>query len=63
MIESPCIRRCCLDDNDICIGCLRTLDEICHWSQANDHDKQKILAAADERRVISAKNLPENGSP
>ncbi|WP_154401651.1 DUF1289 domain-containing protein, partial [Vibrio cholerae] len=25
-------RHCCLDDKDICIGCGRTLDEICCWS-------------------------------
>nr|WP_254619459.1 DUF1289 domain-containing protein [Vibrio metschnikovii] len=28
--KSPCVRHCCLDDKDICIGCGRTLDEICH---------------------------------
>ncbi|EGR4199847.1 DUF1289 domain-containing protein [Vibrio cholerae] len=24
--KSPCVRHCCLDDKDICIGCVRTLD-------------------------------------
>ena len=28
-VESPCIRHCTLDDADICLGCGRTLDEIC----------------------------------
>ncbi|MBU5841698.1 DUF1289 domain-containing protein, partial [Vibrio cholerae] len=30
---------CCLDDKDICIGCGRTLDEICCWSSATNSEK------------------------
>ncbi len=37
--KSPCVRHCCLDDKDICIGCGRTLDEICRWSS----EKKEIL--------------------
>ncbi|HDZ9485671.1 TPA: DUF1289 domain-containing protein, partial [Vibrio cholerae] len=32
-----------LDDKDICIGCSRTLDEICRWSGATNREKQEIL--------------------
>ncbi|ORQ38374.1 DUF1289 domain-containing protein, partial [Vibrio cholerae] len=32
-----------LDDKDICIGCGRTLDEICRWSSATNSEKQEIL--------------------
>ncbi|MGQ4547729.1 DUF1289 domain-containing protein [Vibrio cholerae] len=41
--KSPCVRHCCLDDKDICIGCGRTLDEICRWSSAINSEKQEIL--------------------
>ncbi|HGE6115813.1 TPA: DUF1289 domain-containing protein [Vibrio cholerae] len=41
--KSPCVRHCCLDDKDICIGCGRTLDEICRWSSATNGEKQEIL--------------------
>ncbi|MEG9416586.1 DUF1289 domain-containing protein, partial [Vibrio cholerae] len=27
----------------VCIGCGRTLDEICRWSNATNSEKQKIL--------------------
>ncbi len=37
--KSPCVRHCCLDDKDICIGCGRTLDEICRWSSATNIEK------------------------
>ncbi len=29
---SPCVSICTLDDDDVCVGCSRTLDEITHWS-------------------------------
>lgn len=39
MSTSPCVGLCTLDDDDVCIGCGRTLDEILHppveGSQAN----------------------------
>ncbi|GHY73910.1 hypothetical protein VCSRO25_3498 [Vibrio cholerae] len=41
--KSPCVRHCCLDDKDICIGCGRTLDEICRWSSVTNSEKQEIL--------------------
>nr|WP_240309026.1 DUF1289 domain-containing protein [Vibrio cholerae] len=41
--KSPCVRHCCLDDKDICIGCGRTFDEICRWSSATNGEKQEIL--------------------
>ncbi|EGR1037994.1 DUF1289 domain-containing protein [Vibrio cholerae] len=41
--KSPCVRHCCLDDKDLCIGCGRTLDEICCWSSATNSEKQELL--------------------
>ncbi|MFZ6048269.1 DUF1289 domain-containing protein [Pseudomonas sp. CR3202] len=48
------MRRCCLDDADVCVGCGRTLTEICEWSQANDTRRREICAAALLRRRPSA---------
>jgi len=42
-VTSPCIRNCCLDENDICLGCYRSLTEICAWGEANNAVRQKIL--------------------
>lgn len=39
--ESPCIRQCCLNEQDICVGCYRTLNEIVSWSASSD--QQKII--------------------
>lgn len=52
VIDSPCIRNCCLDDDDICLGCGRSLSEITRWSTTTNANKQIILAAAAERRQL-----------
>jgi predicted Fe-S protein YdhL (DUF1289 family) len=49
-VESPCVRNCCLDDSDVCMGCFRTLREICDWHSANDAQRREILARCAERR-------------
>jgi predicted Fe-S protein YdhL (DUF1289 family) len=51
-IESPCVRNCCLNEVDICIGCFRTLHEITQWSVVSDATKQQILERVAERRII-----------
>lgn len=48
--KSPCIRRCCLDDNNVCLGCFRTLDEITGWHSATPDQKEQILIECENRR-------------
>jgi len=48
--QSPCIRNCCLDDNLICLGCFRSLEEIKEWSAVDDHRRRVILQSAKQRR-------------
>jgi hypothetical protein len=48
-LASPCVRNCCLDENNVCMGCGRSLDEIVAWGTANDTDKAAILARSRER--------------
>ncbi|MFN6969752.1 MAG: DUF1289 domain-containing protein [Rheinheimera sp.] len=56
MTLSPCQRNCCLDQDDICLGCGRSLSEICGWHQADHAVKQQILSAAEQRLI--AKKRP-----
>ena len=42
-IPSPCVRNCCLNNNDVCVGCLRTLEEILMWGSVDDVKRQQIL--------------------
>jgi uncharacterized protein len=48
-LASPCIRSCCLDDDDVCMGCGRSLEEIVAWNEASDAEKTAILARSRER--------------
>jgi predicted Fe-S protein YdhL (DUF1289 family) len=50
IVQSPCIRNCCLNDDDICLGCFRLLDEITQWGEANNHERMVILKNAQQRR-------------
>jgi len=49
-VESPCVRNCCLDKQDICIGCGRTVNEIMQWQGADENEKQAILKRACTRK-------------
>ncbi|WJG10829.1 DUF1289 domain-containing protein [Aliiglaciecola sp. LCG003] len=49
-IPSPCIRNCCLDRQDICVGCFRSIDEILRWSNASFNQQQQIMKAAELRK-------------
>lgn len=50
-VESPCVRNCCLNDNDICMGCFRTLDEIKDWLSLSDAGKNQVLEQCESRRL------------
>jgi predicted Fe-S protein YdhL (DUF1289 family) len=64
-VESPCVRNCCLDENDVCLGCHRTLQEICGWSTSSEAVKREILAKcrvrSEERR--KKRTPPSQPSP
>jgi predicted Fe-S protein YdhL (DUF1289 family) len=42
-VESPCIKVCVLDDQQVCIGCKRTLDEIVAWGSLSDDARMNVL--------------------
>lgn len=47
---SPCIRMCCLDDNEVCLGCFRTLAEITGWRDKDADTQRAILVRCETRR-------------
>lgn len=54
MVESPCKRHCCLNQDNICLGCHRSLEEIRQWGQSDSNAKQAILVNAHQRQLIAA---------
>ncbi|MHB1300330.1 MAG: DUF1289 domain-containing protein [Burkholderiales bacterium] len=50
MTASPCVRNCCLNEDDICLGCFRSLAEIVAWNEADAAKRRAILDHAKRRR-------------
>jgi len=48
-LASPCVRNCCLDEDNVCMGCGRSLEEIIAWSAASDGEKSATLARSRDR--------------
>jgi len=48
-IASPCVSICALNEDDICIGCFRTGEEILSWRLMTNDEKKKVLAQLEER--------------
>lgn len=48
-IGSPCVGICSLDDEDVCIGCQRTGEEITNWGCMSIEEKKQVLVLVSER--------------
>ena len=48
---SPCIDLCVVDPaSRLCIGCLRSIDEIASWGQLTNPERRTIMDALEARR-------------
>ncbi len=44
-VESPCVKLCVIHpDERICVGCLRSIDEISSWSRLTPAERTTIMA-------------------
>jgi uncharacterized protein len=51
-ITSPCVSVCVMDPvAGVCVGCLRTLDEIAGWIDMSDHARRALIASLPQRRA------------
>jgi len=48
-ISSPCVSICALDENDVCVGCHRTGDEIAQWGSKSEAEKADIMDKVRQR--------------
>jgi predicted Fe-S protein YdhL (DUF1289 family) len=54
---SPCISVCRIEPSDgLCVGCLRTLDEIAGWGAMSAERRLEVWRLIDERRAAAAAN-------
>jgi uncharacterized protein len=47
--DSPCVGVCTPDDEGLCLGCFRTLDEIARWSGMNAEEQWEVVEALPAR--------------
>ena len=53
IIHSPCVGVCALDDDEVCIGCMRTGHEITQWGYVDNDGKRAILKKVEQRLIES----------
>lgn len=52
-VEKPCIRKCSLNEEDICLGCFRTFDDMLAWNKSTHSQRVEMLKKAQERKSTS----------
>ncbi|WP_438283024.1 DUF1289 domain-containing protein [Pseudomonas alabamensis] len=50
-VASPCVSICALDEQDICTGCQRNVDEITRWSRMDNAERRQVLALCHTRAL------------
>ncbi|MCA6065308.1 DUF1289 domain-containing protein [Thalassolituus marinus] len=53
-VRSPCVSICALDDNDVCVGCYRTGQEISSWGRFSDDERREVLKKVAEREQAAS---------
>lgn len=48
-VASPCVQICSLDEEDVCIGCHRSADEIRRWGRMDSHERRRVLQMCNAR--------------
>ncbi len=55
-IASPCVKLCVVHpEARICVGCLRTIDEITAWSRMSPETRAEVMAALPDRAGLIKK--------
>ncbi|WP_430462777.1 DUF1289 domain-containing protein [Thalassolituus sp. LLYu03] len=57
-VRSPCVSICALDENDLCVGCYRTGQEITVWGSLSDDEKRDVMKKVAEREQSAANFIP-----
>ena len=50
-VPSPSISLCRLDEQKVCLGCFRHVEDIREWRSADDQRRRVIVAQAERRKV------------
>jgi len=62
-METPCIKVCQLDKENLCMGCGRTLQEISDWTRMSDAERAQVMHRLAGVSVPYAERTEPSGSP
>ena len=54
-VATPCVKICIIDDDGLCVGCARTLDESAGWGTLSDERRRAVMMALPSRREQNLK--------
>lgn len=57
-VASPCVYVCALGDDDICVGCQRSGEEITRWGRMDNAERRVVLARCEERALAAGYLTP-----
>ena len=52
-VSSPCVSICALDEHDICVGCLRSGEEITRWGKMTNDERRQVLNKIVQRELAA----------
>ena len=52
-IKSPCNDKCKYDEDKLCMGCHRTMNEIVNWPDFTDEEKINILKRVERKMKLT----------
>lgn len=52
-VRSPCVNICCLNDDNVCVGCYRTGLEISCWGKMSREEQLAVLDNVRQREQQS----------
>ena len=52
-MESPCVACCRLNEDKICVGCYRHMDEIVDWRKKTPEEYQQISLNIQKRKAVA----------
>ncbi|WP_186110019.1 DUF1289 domain-containing protein [Burkholderia gladioli] len=62
-VKSPCVEICRFDGKTgLCIGCLRTREEIRGWNKMTDHRRHQVINEKSRRHAKLARVVPQHDS-
>ena len=54
-VITPCIGQCDIDENDVCIGCYRSSQEITDWINKSEDEKIEIVIRCKKKIALKTR--------